>query len=253
MGAKIEVGEAVEAEVLASRERYRRAIDDQIVHDAWLRRGFARPFVLLRDGAPAGHALVTVDGVHEAGTIAEFWLEPAARAEAAGLFRALIEIAGAKAVRAQTNDPLLLTMLFDFCGELRTDYILFRDLVTTRHVSPGAVFRRASPLDAARMFPHAIVPVGEWLVEIEGAIAATAGFYTHYNPPYADIAMEVAPAFRGRGLGTFIVQEAKRVCRERGLVPSARCPPANSASRRTLERAGLLPNGRILSGALIGH
>jgi GNAT superfamily N-acetyltransferase len=65
--------------------------------------------------------------------------------------------------------------------------------------------------------------------------------------------MEVAPAFRGRGLGTFIVQEAKRVCREAGLTPAARCPPANVASRRSLERAGLLPNGRILSGRLAGH
>jgi GNAT superfamily N-acetyltransferase len=209
--------------------------------------------VLLLGGEPAGHALVTVAGVHEAGTIAEFWLEPAARVEATQVFRALIDTAGAKAARAQTNDPLLLTMLFDFCGELRADYLLFRDMVTTRHASPGAVFRRMLPADAARIFPHTVVPVGQWLAEIEGVIAATASFYTHYNPPYADIAMEVAPAFRGRGLGTFIVQEAKRVCREAGLVPAARCPPGNVASRRTLEQAGLLPNGRILSGNLIGH
>lgn len=253
MAAKLETRETTEAEILPSRERYRREVNDQIVHDSWLRRGFVKPFLLLVDGVAAGHATVTVAGVHEAGTIAEFWVEPAARAEAARLFRTLVDVAGARGVRAQTNDPLLLTMLYDFGADIRRDAILFRDMVTTRHVLPGAVFRRTTDADSGRMFPHEIVPVGSWLIEIDGIIAATASYYDHYNPPYADIAMEVAPVFRNRGVGQFIVQEMKRVCREAGLTPAARCPPGNVGSRRTLERAGLLPNGRILSGKLAGH
>jgi GNAT superfamily N-acetyltransferase len=253
MATRIEVRATAEAEILPSRERYRRAVNDQIVHDSWQRRGFAKPFVLLVDGVPAGHAAVTVAGKHEAGTIAEFWVEPPARVEAARLFRTLIDAAAARTVRAQTSDTLLLTMLYDFGADIRTDYVLFRDMVTTRHALPGAVFRRTRDADSERMFAHQIVPVGGWLVEIDGIIAATASYYDRYNPPYADIAMEVAPAFRNRGVGKFIVQEVKRVCREAGLTPAARCPPENVASRRTLERAGLLPNGRILSGKLAGH
>ena len=60
--------------------------------------------------------------------------------------------------------------------------------------------------------------------------------------------METKGPFRRRGFGTFLVQELKRVCREHGHIPAARCNPGNVASRRTLQRAGFVPCGHILSG-----
>ena len=50
--------------------------------------------------------------------------------------------------------------------------------------------------------------------------------------------MEVAEAFRKRGLGCYLVQELKRVCYEQGSVPAARCSPTNIPSRKTLQKAG---------------
>jgi hypothetical protein len=47
-----------------------------------------------------------------------------------------------------------------------------------------------------------------------------------------------------------IVQELKRACDEMGRIPAARCNVANAAPRTTLQKAGLLPCARILSGAL---
>jgi hypothetical protein len=49
-------------------------------------------------------------------------------------------------------------------------------------------------------------------------------------------------------LGTYQIQELKRVSYEMGRIPAARCNIKNVASRATLQKAGLLPCARILSG-----
>jgi predicted GNAT family acetyltransferase len=62
--------------------------------------------------------------------------------------------------------------------------------------------------------------------------------------------MEVAEPYRRRGLGSFLVQELKRICYESGSVPCARCNPDNVASRKTLQVAGFVPCAHILTGVL---
>jgi hypothetical protein len=47
------------------------------------------------------------------------------------------------------------------------------------------------------------------------------------------------------------VQEVKRVCYEMGKVPAARTGVSNVASRKTLEKAGLLPCARVLVGSVV--
>jgi GNAT superfamily N-acetyltransferase len=88
------------------------------------------------------------------------------------------------------------------------------------------------------------------VVEFEGQVAATGGILFHYNRPYGDIYMDVVESCRRRGLGSFLVQELKRVCYEGGKVPAARCDSGNVASRRTLQKAGFVPCGNILSGSV---
>jgi hypothetical protein len=53
-----------------------------------------------------------------------------------------------------------------------------------------------------------------------------------------------------RGLGSFLVQELKRACCDLGAVPCARCNPDNVASRRRLQKAGLVPFAHILDAVL---
>jgi GNAT superfamily N-acetyltransferase len=79
---------------------------------------------------------------------------------------------------------------------------------------------------------------------------ATGGFLTHSNPPYGDVYMAVAESHRRRGYGSYLVQELKRVCYEAGRRPAARCNAANVASRKTLEKAGMLPCGRMVMGRI---
>src|SRR5438270_7393110 len=95
-----------------------------------------------------------------------------------------------------------------------------------------------------------VEPVGEWLLEHDGLVVATGGIATHYNPPYGDLFMEVDEPCRRRGYGGYLIQELKRACYEMGRVPAARCGVANTASRATLQKAGLFPCARLLSGVL---
>jgi GNAT superfamily N-acetyltransferase len=62
--------------------------------------------------------------------------------------------------------------------------------------------------------------------------------------------MKVGEPFRNRGLGSFLVQDLKRICYEGGSVPAARCNPKNIASRRTLQKAGFVPCGHIVYGTV---
>jgi RimJ/RimL family protein N-acetyltransferase len=81
-------------------------------------------------------------------------------------------------------------------------------------------------------------------------VVGKGGILFHYNPPYGDIHMDIDEGFRRRGYGSYLVQELKRLCQELGGIAAARCDPTNTASQRTLQRAGFLPHAHILIGSL---
>lgn len=249
MATQIHVKQVEVAEIEALRDLYRQEMNCQIVHDSWHRRGFTIPYLTSVNGRVAGYATVTVGSrVITEGIVSEFYLLPAHRCLAVPIFRQLLAASQASRIEAQTNDTLLMLMLYDFAAEMTSNIILFHDALTTNLSLPDGVFHKATEADADRMFKHQSEPEGDWLLEVAGNIVATGGFLTHYNPPYGDIYMEVAEPCRRRGYGSYIVQELKRVCYGAGRRPAARCNAANMASRKTLEKAGLLPCARIVSG-----
>ena len=123
--------------------------------------------------------------------IQEFYVLPAHRGSALPMFRRLIEASQARRIEAQTNDVLLTLMLYDCASEITSDTVVFHDALTTSLAVPGAIFREVTEADKERIFEHKVEPVGEWLLEVDGAIVATGGIATHYNPPYGDLFMEV--------------------------------------------------------------
>ena len=141
-------------------------------------------------------------------------------------------------------------MLYDCATGISSDTVVFHEGLTTNLSAQGVIFREATEADKGRIFEHRIEPVGEWLLERDGAVVATGGIATHYNPPYGDLFMEVDEPHHRRGYGGYLIQELKRSCYEMGRVPAARCNVANAASRATLQRAGLFPCARLLSGVL---
>ena len=246
----IDIARVELAAIAPLRDLYRRAMNCQIVHDSLHARGFTHQYLIRAGGEIAGYGCVLGYEKDPKDIVKEFYVAPEHRRAALTLFRTFVDATGAKTIEAQTNDVLLTLLLLDCATEIQADKILFRDEMTTRLSVPGATFRRTANRDRPRLFDHRGEPQGDWLIEIDGAVAATGGLLFHYNPPYGDVYMEVAEPFRRRGIGSYLVQELKRTCYEMGKVPAARCNAANTASRGTLQKAGMLPCARILKATI---
>ena len=240
------------AEVLSLREDFRREMNGQIVHDSiHTREGWTTTYLLAVGAAAAGFGSIAVAGPwRDKPTIFEFYVVPAHRSRAFDLFEAFVLASGARFMEIQSSDALLSVMLHTYARDLWSEKIVFRDGLTTTLPSSGAVMRCMTSTEETRQAIDERAGGPEWHLELDGAKVATGGILFHYNPPYGDIHMEVEEAYRGRGLGSYLVQELKRVAYELGSIPCARCSPENVASRKTLQKAGLVPYAHILNGSL---
>ena len=227
-------------EILPWRELYRQEMNCQIIHDSLhARDGWTQPYLIELAGEAAGYGSIVVGGPW-AGTrtLFEFFVLEQQRSRFFEAFEALRSASGADAIETQTNDVMLTAILHTWAHDVASEKIIFEDKLATAYRVPGAVLRKREP-------------EGDWmLLEMGGELAARGGILYHYNRPYGDIWMEVAEAFRGRGFGTYLVQELKRICYEGGSVPCARCNTSNVASRKTLQKAGFVPRAHILVGKL---
>jgi GNAT superfamily N-acetyltransferase len=239
-------------EVLPLRTRYREEMNCQIVHDSiHQREGWTLTYLLDMRGIAAGYGSVAIAGPwKEKPAVFEFYVLPEYRSRAFDLFEAFLAASGARFFEIQTNDVLPTVMVHTYGRNIASEKIVFHDKLATYHPPNGAILRRVTSDEETRVALERRQGSSDWQLEIDGTVAAKGGIAFHYNRPYGDIYMEVAEAFRRRGLGSYLVQELKRVCYELGGIPCARCSPTNIASRRTLQRAGFVPCAHILHGSI---
>ena len=243
----IEVERRTPEELFPMHEQLRAEANCQLIRDSYWKRGFLEPWALLLDGRVVGAG--AIGNRHLAARVIEFFVLAEFRPHAKQLFAELLRATGAREIEAQTNVTLIAEMLQEHASEIRTENILFGDGGTTALAAPeGAVFRRRRETGELKVFEHKHEPDGDWVIEADGAIVATGGYLTHYNPPYADLYMEVVEASRRQGLGSYLIQELRRVCCEAGRRPAARCDVGNVASRRTLEKGGMMVCGEMVAG-----
>lgn len=242
----LQVVESSHEAISPMRQHYRSEMNCQIVHDSWHERGFTTCHLISIDGRTAGYGCVSGDEAQPRVIVKEFWISPEHRPRSLEAMCGLIRATGALAIETQTNDPQLHPMLLQLGDSQDCRVILFSDQLTTCLPNPGVSFRPITRSDLPRVFAHTTEPVGDYVLELAGQVVATGGVLYHYNPPFGDVFMEVEAGFRRRGYGSYLVQELKRICRESGGVPAARCNESNRSSRATLERAGLLQCGRII-------
>jgi len=237
-------------EIKPWRDLYRQEMNCQIIHDSiHCRPGWTVEYFLRAGRAPAGYGSVAVAGPwKDKPTIYEFYVLPHCRSSLFDLFSALLSASGAGRIETQSNDSILTAMLHTFAHDVVSESILYHDKIMTALAPAEAFFRCATAADdldipADQLLSHGVVEVG-------GAVAAKGGVLCHYNRHYGDIYMEVAEAYRRRGLGSYLVQELKRICYEQGNIPAARCNTGNIASRKTLQKAGFVPCGHIVTGSV---
>lgn len=251
MAADPVITEASLADVLPWRDLYRQEMNCQIIHDSiHFREGWTREYILRLGDVPVGYGSVAVGGPWKNNpSIYEFHVAPPSRGRLFELFEAFVAECGAASIETQSNDPTLGVLVHAAARDLRSEKILFEDQITTHHLPPGsATLRSVTAADAAQIAERNLDEIAQWALELKGRIVATGGILTHYNRPYSDLFMSVAESHRRQGLGSYLVQELKRICYERGQVPAARCSPDNHPSRQTLQKAGLVPCGHILIG-----
>jgi GNAT superfamily N-acetyltransferase len=234
------------------RDIYRQEMSCQIIHDSvHSRPGWSKEYALLEEGTKVGYGSIAVGGPwHEKPTLYEFFVLAQHRSRMFDWFEALLASSDATMIETQSNDVLLTVMLHTFGRDVSSESILFHDQLTTAHFPREAVFRRSTAEHAEQIVQQQLDSEAKWHVSVGGIVAATGDILFHYNRPYGDIYMKVAEAFRRRGIGTYLVQELKRVCYEGGSIPAARCNPKNLASRKTLQKAGFVPCGHILKGVV---
>jgi GNAT superfamily N-acetyltransferase len=238
-------------EIRGLRDLYRQEMNCQIIHDSiHVRTGWTLEYALHAGGTIVGYGSVAVVGPwKDKPSIYEFYVLPYYRSRLFDLFEALVAATGVNRIETQSNDALLTVMLHSFAHDVESESILYHDKLTTALAPAGASFRQATTADALDISEDQLRSHG--VVEVGGKVAGKGGILFHYNRPYGDIYMEVAEPFRRRGLGSYLVQELKRVCYEQGNIPSARCSPQNIASRKTLQKAGFVPCGHILVGSIL--
>lgn len=227
-------------EIAGLRALHRVEAACQIVRDSILPRGLADSYVVRVGDDPAGYGGVWNE--HFPGRVMEFYLLPSYRQDATACFGEFLLATRATHVEAQTNMPQLHHMFREFAEAEVEEHILFEDGPTTTLTSPAGELRPRQPNEKG--------PEGPWVVAHDANVLGAGGILEHYNPPYADIYMAVAQPARRRGIGSYLVQELRRVCKDHDLIPAARCDPGNEASRRALVRGGLVECGRLVSGAV---
>ena len=234
------------------RTRHREEMNCQIVHDSiHSRPGWTLTYRLEANAATVGYGTVAVAGPwKQQPTLLEFYVLPAYRHLAFGLFEMLVDTSKPQRFEIQSNDVLPFVMAHTYGRDIVSEKIVFRDAATTSHPNQGTVLVRITPEAQSRQALEERSGSSDWRLELDGASIGRGGIAFHYNWPYADVYMEIDEPHRNRGFATYLVQELKRECYAMGAVPAARCSPANVASRKTLQSAGFTPFAHILVGSL---
>ena len=235
-------------EIQSLRALFLQESNFQVRYDACHWRGWSDSYLLKLGEAAVGYGAIKGRERAARDTVFEFHVLRPFRKSSSRLFAELVAAAGATYIECQSNDLVLSSMLYEFGRDIAADVALFDDAAVTEHTVAGATVRRRQ--DGDRIFDHAVEPVGDYVLELGGDIVATGGFALHYNPPFADLYMEVRKDRWRQGLGSYLVQELKKQCYLAGRVPAARCHLQNRASRATLTKAGLRVCGFMLIGAI---
>ncbi|WP_080059930.1 GNAT family N-acetyltransferase [Spirosoma aerolatum] len=241
----IQIDKTSEVDIQPFRVLFLQELNRQFICNKCHQYGWADVYLITINGIRVGYSAVWgTDRREDRDTIFEFYVLPLYRKFTNTLFPKLCSVTKATYIECQSNDALLAAMLYEYAHSINAEAILFEDYASTDLRASDGVFRQRTSDD---------IPEGDqspYVLELNGAIVASGGLMLNYNLPFADIYMQVKEPFRRQGLGSFMVQELKKVAYLMGRVPAARCNITNQISKATLQKAGLQTCGFRLKGVL---
>lgn len=232
-------------EIREMRASFLQEMNAQFICDKCHYYGWSDDYLFAIDDNKIGYGCVWgTDRREVRDCIFECYLLPQYRFHDTIFFEQLARISGAMYAEAQTNDPCLAPLFFRYTNNIRAESVLFEEDKNTSLYVARAIFREKTMAD------NIDDQDTKYVVELNGELAGSGGLMLNYNHPYADIYMEIKEPFRGKGLGSFLVQELKKEAYRIGRVPAARCNITNTISRATLQKAGLRICGYRLKGTI---
>ncbi len=200
-------------------------------------------------------------------TLLRFHLAGEYRARAQEIFRWIIATHGIRRAITSTIEPLYFSLCLDVQqGILLHSYLFHGSTHVEAPSRLGAIIVRTvekGEFDAiARFYRAQTRGAGEWieaflrarldrqelvgLYDGQSVVATGECIPSRAQPPYADVGMVVAHAYRGRGLGSAMLVHLKEHCSAAGWVPICSCAADNGASKRAIEKAGFLSEHRMV-------
>lgn len=197
--------------------------------------------------------------IHGQSLITQFALHVPHRRYGKDVFRELRRLEQVRAAFVPTSDGFFLSHALDDYRTIARQAYFFVHGGESQESAPQTDFalRPATAADAVLIRQE----TGNFFERLDEEIAAGRIFLTlRRDEPvgygvlvksalYDDVAsigMFTAEAFRGQGVGTATIALLIAECRARALRPVAGCWYYNHASRRTLERAGMVSPTRLL-------
>jgi GNAT superfamily N-acetyltransferase len=241
---EIIISKTSEEEIKSFRILFLQEFNNQFIYDKCHYYNWCDNYLFQADGAAVGYGSIWgLNDRNERDAVFEFYLLPSHHKLAPVYFKQLIAVPGVTKIECQSNDWLLTELLYRYGQNINAEAILFEDYIQPNLDIPGTIFRKRVDSDLKLNEDD-----GPYVLEDNGAIIAHGGLMLNYNFPYSDIYMHVLESHRGKGYGSLIVQELKKLAYEMERVPAARCNIKNMISKATIEKAGLRVCGFILIG-----
>lgn len=201
--------------------------------------------------------------VSSKGTLLQFYVVDAHVQHVQTVFGQLLNEGYFQQAFAMTRDRLATSVCLEFQKSVVGKCYLFEDSSASPldwPAPPGSIFRLATRDDIPLIrsvtgdfhdvldytLESAVADRGIFVLLLDEELLATGVIARQKaQPAYADIGMFVNTRYRQQKLGTRMIALLRDYCHQQGITPLASCQFENTASKRTLERAGLVSRDRI--------
>ena len=218
----------------------------------------SRTFLISANGHRIGYFII---GDHA--NLLEYFLLPEVQTRADTILEQIIHKFALKSALCKTFDPLLLSCCVQYQKQVSVGGFLFREYHPVPN--PPVFLDITHRLATIQDFPKLCainVEIFEEDDEIREYIEKQRiflfeksqdlvgfGIFTRIiaDRPEHDIGMLVDKPFQRQGYGQFIIRFLTDFCMENGWQPVCGCAYENTASRRTLEKAGYISKHRLLN------
>jgi GNAT superfamily N-acetyltransferase len=212
-------------------------------------------FNILEDKKGIGYVII-----HPDRTLLEYYLVEEVRRDYFEIFKQVLSAFSIERVLCKSFDEKLLDVSLKCCRFMKKDGILFREFNGTELMNDSLKIRNAveEDIDTIEEISEGIFENRDEIClyvfsdqlkvfEQDGNLTGIGIITKVLNDKlYYDIGTAVRKEYRGKGIGSYIINYLYYYMKSLGCVPLAACGYDNAASKRALEKAGFVATHELL-------